>query len=743
MNKRYAAWAFALVCLVSGAAASIKFGEADINAADKIAFTVGHSFAGTYGYGTAFTADLKNGVPARQPEAITYFPERLELLADALQIRNRYGIARYDFKSGSAQWKKTFNKLPVNSMRTLPFSSSPDGKWQCIIEKTRYASGSLILEQTANGKRAVLDTESALNYERLPVKWCPDSSVFVYEKGGALYFCKPEAFIKGIEAEEKYRKICTGRINAAHWADSANLVYIDGDIVYKLGAKEFYTRALYSEIIGGGTALGRLPDRFDSARDIFSVNRALSSLVVIKSAKFFSYYRLKSAASSYLEILQAGAYIDSDASVLDAEVIWGNAADPFIWFRLMPYTGKKIMSAVYRLSGGLARILEIENSNSPVLSPDGAKCAFFSGGAVYVYDTSKWTRLADLDGDNAVCLLWKNNDELIAGGERTVRLWNTVSGGVQTLFASSAQSVFWSEDGAVVVADIGGGQTLGYDVQGCRWTSDAFPANESRILNSNRNYRAFSGRTPNSDYENALYVRTLTGKAATKALFPESAEKSEGKKKAALFFDAYNAADGLPRILYELSLYNIAGTFFLNGEFIRRYPNETRQIAGSGNECASMFFSLADFSKGGFVPDEAFIRRGLARNEDEFAQCTRKELSLLWHAPYYAQTDGAASFAQKAGYETARVASPARDFIPLEDAAAGERYYTAEEIIDAYMNDLERAGGGAVSVSVGLPRGSRESYLYERLDLLISALLDAGFEINRGREKSRTGKLEF
>ena len=86
--------------------AGIKFSEADINSADKIAFTVSHSFAGTYAYSSAFTAQLAEGVPVKIPEPITYFPEKMELLSDTLQIRNRYGIVHYDFKSGSAVWKK-------------------------------------------------------------------------------------------------------------------------------------------------------------------------------------------------------------------------------------------------------------------------------------------------------------------------------------------------------------------------------------------------------------------------------------------------------------------------------------------------------------------------------------------------------------------------------------------------------------------------------------------------------------
>ncbi|MFC2330323.1 MAG: polysaccharide deacetylase family protein [Treponema sp.] len=738
MKSRYLFAIFCLNCLLNAGAAfaGIKFGEADINAADKIAFTVSQSFAGAYSYSSAFTAQLSDGVPVKTPEPITYFPEKMELLSDTLQIRNRYGIVQYDFKSGSAVWKKLFRNLPVNSMRALPAAASPDGKWQCIIEKTRYASGILLLEQTGTGKRVIMDSDSALNYERVPVKWCGDSSVFVYEKGGNVYFCKPDAFIKGIDADDKYRKICAGSINSVQWADDKNLVYIDGDIVYKIGAKEFYTRALYSEIIGSGIPIGRLPERFIPSRDVFSINSSLASLVVVKSAKFFSSYKLKSSAGNYLEILYSGAYIPPNASVLDAKIFWGSRSEPFICFRLMPYSGGKITSAVYKLSGGFLKILEIEDSGFPELSPDGLKCTFASGTSVYVYDTSKWSGIAELNGENTVSVLWKNNEDLIVGGSGSVRLWNCVSGNVKTLFASSAKSVLWSEDGTLLAADTDAGQKLFYDVQNNKWTENSvLTYDRSRSVNSNGNYRVFCGRTSNSNYENALYVRSLTGKAVTKAVFLQSAEKISSKKKAALIFDAYDTADGLPRILYELALYKIKGTFFLNGEFIRRYPDETRQIADSGNECASMFFTLADFSNGGFVPDEAFIRRGLARNEDEFERCTEKELSLLWHTPYYKVSKSARSFAEKAGYTYVDTTSNVRDFISLEECAeSGSHYYTSADVIDSYMSDLNRAGGGILAVSVGLPRGSRESLLYENLDLLISALLDEGYEIAAARD---------
>ena len=45
------------------------------------------------------------------------------------------------------------------------------------------------------------------------------------------------------------------------------------------------------------------------------------------------------------------------------------------------------------------------------------------------------------------------------------------------------------------------------------------------------------------------------------------------------------------------------------------------------------------------------------------------------------------------------------------------------------MKHLKSNGGGIVPVTVGLSNGTRESYLYDSLDLLLSAILDAGFDI--------------
>ena len=59
-------------------------------------------------------------------------------------------------------------------------------------------------------------------------------------------------------------------------------------------------------------------------------------------------------------------------------------------------------------------------------------------------------------------------------------------------------------------------------------------------------------------------------------------EKRQVPAKIILAVDALDDASGLSSILYVLKKYKIPATFFINGEFIRRYPKETVQVAKSG-----------------------------------------------------------------------------------------------------------------------------------------------------------------
>lgn len=745
MKKRdkvlFLTFAFTLLNIAS-VFSGIRFGDGDINKQNEILFSVKHDVSGTFSYKSVFSAKVTpNGVDSIK--MLSCFPEKMELINSGknLQIRNRYGTAWYDIENGSIEWKNFSYEIPLNSMRLSNVCVSPNGKFSCYIEKNGFATGFLIVENLLTGEKIVLDENAPFSYTNIPAKWSSDNSFFIYEKNNELYFCSPEAIFKGVEVEEKFRSIGHGSINSVEWTSLNQLIYIDGDIIYKISSKELYTLGLYSGIIGKGGAVGRLSFPFEPNRDIFRINDSLSSILVIQDSKFLTYYKISSSSSEYLDVVSSFALTDKKASVLAADVIWSVGESPCLWVRLLPHSGKKPVSYVYKCGKEFVKFLEIEDSDFPVLSPDGKSCAFYSGSTVHVYDTRTWKSVGKLSGENIVSLVWGNSSLLYVGGDKTVRAWligaNHLSADSEftpsnevsyVLLVSSVQDVVWSPEGNAI-ASLANGQRFAFDFSSSKWTE----FNNSAPLKrnpSNGRYRVFCGETPSLYFDNALYIRNLTGKTTTRAVFPNSVEKSVEQKKVALIFDAYDNADGLCKILYNLATYNIQGIFFLNGEFIRRYPEETKMIANSQNECASMFFTTARLDSDNFVVDETFIRRGLARNEDEFFSCTGRELNLLWHAPYYFATSKMIQTGTNAGYTYVDTFQNLSDCVTMEQAVDGSaKYFSSEELIDLYMTILQKNEGGIIPVTVGIAYGTRKNYLYDKLDLLISAILDSGYEI--------------
>ena len=727
--------------LTANADAGIQFNKGDINNLNEVLFTIKHETTGLNTYSTVFKATIKNGEPLTRPEILTCYPEQMELLdgGKILQIRNRYGIVWFDTEKNTFEWKERSVHIPETICRTPPYSVSPNGKWMCFVDKQNYASGKLTLKNALNGKSLVLSENAAFSYKTVPVKWQNDSSIFLYEKNGAIYFCNPDALFKGVEVAENYRKIGNGSISSVNLAGEKNIIYIDNDVVYKIGTKELYTRGLYAEIIGKGTAIGRIPFNFNQEKDSFSVNSDMTALVLIQSGKHFSLFTLKGNTGEYLDAAISRPYSGIQGSFLESMILWTkknslfpSIADadknpPVVWLCTLPYNNTIPYSSVFHINEKSNKIIETESSKAPVLSPDGSKCAFFHDTTVYVYDTATWENIGKASGEQTISAVWENNDSLILGGDNTIRRWLVEKNDISILMLSQADNAQWTGANSIeAYCDNGKKYSFGDDRQWKEFISNKIRKNTTQNLE----YRLFCGDAMNSNYENALYIRTLKENPVTKPMIQESIKTHKAKNQVALIFDAYENADGLAQILYALGMHKVSGTFFLNGEFIRRYPNETRQIAISNNECASLFFTATPLQNKDFIIDEDFVRRGLARNEDEFFKTTGKELSLLWHAPYYQKSERMVTAAKSAGYTYIEPSLNSFDSTTLEDAAASRgTYYTPAELIDLYMANATKSKTCIIPISVGISRGTRSGYLYDNMDLLINAILDSGFEI--------------
>jgi len=702
--------------------AKISFGEIDINQNDEVLFTIQQNMLGAANYSSLFYTKIKDGESLNQPELISYFPEQMELLNDKklLQIRNRFGIARYDYKSGELKWVSKISGLPENLMPTAPYEVSADGQWLCKIEKTTPCSGKLIVERVSDGKQVVL-WEKALNtYESIPVKWAPDSSLLVYEKEGSVYFCNPDAVLRNVEIEERFRKIGRGTINSVSWGSDKFLAYVDDYLLYRINTKEMYTVGLYAGIVGQGKAIGRLPFQFNSITDKVFSNGDVTSIVVCQNNRLFSYLTIQSLSCDYMDVIYSRPYTDSSASLKAAYVFWDQDGFPILWQEKLPYYGTAEKGSVYRLDAQAKLVLEISDSGKPVVSPDGSRVAFYSDNEIYVYDINSWQCINELSGEKVTSALWINKNQLYVGGERSVRLWNLLSNNAETICISSAKSCYWNQNDNSIIANSSNGDYYKLNKSKGTW-SPINPPVSLKAVTQNGRYRVFAGSTQNPRYENALYIRTLTNIAVTKPVYSQTIEKKPENKKVALIFDAYDNADGLPQILSALKKYNVKGTFFLNGEFIRRYPLETKQIVLNNFNCASMFFTTTELTDSSFVMSEDFIRRGLARNEDEFFQCTGKELNLYWHAPNYKTTDQVKEFGKLAGY------SYVNNNFKYSDI--DEAQLPPEKLIAQYCKLLQFASYGIIPVTVGYSQFKQINPLYNHIDLLISALLDAGYEI--------------
>ena len=224
----------------------------------------------------------------------------------------------------------------------------------------------------------------------------------------------------------------------------------------------------------------------------------------------------------------------------------------------------------------------------------------------------------------------------------------------------------------------------------------------------NEDYRIYKAKAKNVRYENGIYVRHLTDKVNTFALYREAAQKSSAKKKIALVFDLLDSADGVNSIIAVCEKYDIKPTFFVNGEFIRRYPRELKKLSASGAEVGSMFYSCTDLTVKNFEINEEYVRRGLARTEDEYFAVTGKELALLWHAPFYKSNKMIRDAGSEAGYSYV-------DF-PIDDGSIDSK---AGKTLESQI----------IPITVGIKSDSEKNEFYTKLELLINSLMDGDYEI--------------
>ena len=701
----------ALFLSLSSVNAAVAFDNLDLSADDNLIFSAENKSQN--GYKSLFLTKLGASKTENSPQILTCYPEQMELLENGkiLQIRNRYGKAFYDVKTQNLKWQTTTSGIPVEYSKTGAISVNSKGTFYCYVKKNDFASGELILVNASNFEEKIICENYQYSSENVNIKWSPSGNTFIYENNGKLYFETPEVNFKNIVLPENYRIIGEGKISSVEWTQNNTLLYINSDIIYKISENELYTRGLYSSLAGNGIISGRLPFAFNPDEDKFSVDSDGNQIVLLTSENMAYYYALNDDVFNYVTLKSVNSLTDIKGSVLSCSVFWNSQRKPLLWIDVLTYENASRVSKIFSIEKNLKPVLEIDGCTKKSLSPDRRFIAFNNDSGLYVYDISTWNQLTSYTAEKNVSFVWNSNYSIYAGGEKTVKvIFVNASSAVteKLLFLSSCGKAY--NDGGRIITTFDSKNYFVYVPQQNIWNVTSTVPENPECIEKNGKYRVFLGNSANTNYENSIFVRSLSGKNITYSVFSENLQTVNSKKKVTLIFDATDNTEGLAYILDVLKQYNIKATFFINGEFIRRYPLETKMIAESGNVCGSSFYTNVDLLSGSFICDSDFIKRGLARNEDEFFAVTGKELSLLWHAPFYSVNPQIKEYGKEAGYV----------YVDSSTNKLLKKYSDTDELLDAYVNQC--FDGMVINIKVG----KSSQNMYKNLDLLISSLLDSG-----------------
>jgi peptidoglycan/xylan/chitin deacetylase (PgdA/CDA1 family) len=724
----------------------VNFSDLDLAEDNRLLFRAASSGKGAARQDALFLARLPNTAL----QQLTAFPERMDLIENGrtLQIRNVFGALRVPVSGGLPRQISGFPSFtagsPVLSGRVEEMAVSADGRWILYVEPETSAYGNLVLLDAASGSRIVAASQVERPDRYFPASWSPDSRVFIYARKGSLYYYTVNS--SGAPLDERFRLIGEGGINSVYWARGGDFFYLRNFAVYRVRGAELFARALYASFLEIGTVAGKLPFEYNPNFDRFWIAPDARSLLLSKGGRNIFYLPLGfddyggsgDASLPYLAVPRACQNI---------RVLWAPGGIVTIVASVPVRKAGENPVMAWRL-GGSERSMEFlplavpsgagaNPSLNGELSPDGSRALFWGEEGIVLYDYINWKPLETLSVHRGLSCVWISNDDIVTGDELKIERVRLASGSAvsrRDLICLSSALAFGFEDKdslgdeesrqdpRILALSAGG-----WFVTDGRspWTSAGNPAVRPALQLSSR-YRVYLENQNAGPYDNIPMVRNITS-VGTASLLPRG-ENRTGLKELSLCFDLYDDAEGLPEVLEALDRFGVKATFFLGGEFIRRYPGAASDIAAAGHETASLFFAAIDLSDSRYSIDDDFISRGLARNEDEFYRATGRELTLIWHPPYYAASPEISASAARAGYRTV-----ARDVDPLDWVSREDEkrlslpQYSAADMIDRIVT--ARKPGSVIPVRLGLLSGGRSDYLFSRINVLLDALVREGYSV--------------
>jgi peptidoglycan/xylan/chitin deacetylase (PgdA/CDA1 family) len=216
-------------------------------------------------------------------------------------------------------------------------------------------------------------------------------------------------------------------------------------------------------------------------------------------------------------------------------------------------------------------------------------------------------------------------------------------------------------------------------------------------------------------------------------------------KKVALTFDGGSINNAADEILDILKRKGVRCTFFLTGEFIRRYPETVKKIHAGKHEVGNHTWShphLTSYAQNRIhntLDDisEKKLTSELTKAASLYRMVTGAEMAPLWRAPYGEYNNEILVWAARAGYRhvgwtTGRGWEGTMDTLDWVADTNSEAYYTADEIAEKILDLARRKGGGANGgvILMHLGTNRNEDFPHQKLPDIIQGLEDEGYSLS-------------
>ena len=735
-----------LVLLLLGGAAlaygEVTFSHPKLSNEDRILFQATAEGPGHREFRTLFLADI--GKDTRKQ--LTFYPESLLYLPETggLQIQNRFGLFRSDANQENMRPVPGFPSFltgkKAENGKILPVLTSPNGRYILRVEPVSAAHGDLVLFDTLSGAGAPVSRRVELAMTGPEAVWSPNSRYFVYTKAGTIYYFAMEQYQDSRLVAESYRRLGEGGLSSLRWTPDGDLFYLSRNLVYRITGAELFARSLYHDTLPIGRVAGRLPFPFDVDFDTYWVAPDGGSLLLNAGGGHIFHCPLGDGTSRSLP------YLYLSRGLRAADLLWDR--NNLVTLLVRGTRNGAAVSDVYRIDLGSPTPRFLRTADSGItgmrLSPDGGKAALMTPSGIDVREYRTWASSAFIPHDRPLDAVWAGKDTLVVGGEHLVEAYTLGSPSPRFVCFSQPEGYGFQEGAAAVWS-----RNLRrlYDPVSDGWRIAPASSSESPPT-ANPRYRVYLQELPSGPLRNIPMVRGVKD-PGTRPLFPHPAaaysplpaaddtvdfenfthgSRTRGRE-IALTFDLAGSAEGLDVVLSVLADYNIRATFFVGGDFIRTDPEAARDLAASGHETASLFYTHFNMTDPRFGVTPDFIQRGLARNEDEYHAATGKELSLLWHAPYYAVQSDMLRAAAQVGYSHIGRDVDSLDWAAAERSPETSRLQrTAADLVERIM--AKKKPGSIISFRIGAPEDTGPGdHLFRKLDLLINQLLSQGYRI--------------